>query len=141
MIKKTITYTDFDGNSRTEEHYFNLTKAEILDIQFEEVGGFDKMLTKIVQEQDVVKLIKLFKQIIKVSYGVKSPDGRKFSKSEDIWKNFVETEAYSQLYMELIQDSKKAADFINGILPAELNDPKAIEEAKKKLGMAEVAAE
>lgn len=138
MIKKTITYTDYDGTSRTEEHYFNLSKAEILNLQFEEVGGFDKMLTKIVQEHDVVKLIKLFNQIIKVSYGVKSPDGKRFMKSEEIWKEFEETEAYSQLYMELIQDSKKAADFINGILPADLHDPKAIEEAKNKLGIKDV---
>lgn len=137
MIKKTITYTDFDGNSRTEDHYFNLTKAEILDIQFEEIGGFDKMLTKIIQEQDLVKLIKLFKQIIKASYGVKSADGRRFQKSDEIWANFAETEAYSQLYMELVQDSKKASDFVNGIIPADLNDPKAIEEAKKKLGISE----
>ena len=117
MLKKTITYTDYNGIERTEDFYFNLTKAEVANMELGMTGGFSELVKKIVEAKDVPQLIEIFKDIIRKSYGVKSLDGRRFIKNENVWLEFAETEAYSQLYMELATDDKKAADFINGVLP------------------------
>lgn len=126
MLKKTITYVDFDGNSRTEDHYFNLTKAELTMLTLSHSGGLEKHLDKIIKAQDAPAIMKNFREIIKLAYGEKSDDGRRFIKSEEIYKNFEQTEAYSQLFMELCTDSKAASDFVNGILPKDL-----VKEAEK----------
>jgi hypothetical protein len=120
MLKKTITYTDFDGNERTEDFYFNLTQAEVVEIEHSVNGGLSLTLQKITKNQDATKIVKLFKDIILKAYGEKSDDGRRFMKSKEITDNFIQTEAYSELYMELATDDEKAAEFINGILPAKL---------------------
>ena len=120
MIKKTITYTDYNGNSRTENFYFGLNKAEILDMELSVTGGMRQLLQMIIDKQDIPKIIDAFKKIIKVSYGEKSPDGRRFIKSPELTEAFVQTEAYSELYMELISNAEAAAAFINGIVPAEI---------------------
>jgi len=117
MLKKTITYTDFDGNERTEDFYFHLTDAELMDLELSVSGGFSNMVEKIQQTQDIPKIIEIFKKLIHLSYGVKSPDGRKFMKSKEILDDFLATEAYSQLYMELGTNDEKAAEFINGVVP------------------------
>ena len=117
MLKKTITYTDYDGNERTEDFYFNLSKAEVIEIQWSEAGGLDKFLQKIVDTQDLQKLIIAFKELLLKSYGEKSADGRRFMKSEEITKNFSETEAFSEFYMELATDATAAENFIKGVLP------------------------
>lgn len=117
MIKKTITYTDYNGNERTEDHYFDLSKAEIMEMQLSVNGGFDAMLQSIIDAKDVPALAKLFKEIIFKSYGKKHPDGIQFEKSEEISRRFSQTGAYSELYMELCTDSKAAAEFVNGIIP------------------------
>lgn len=117
MYKKTITYTDYNGNERTEDHYFDLSKAEIMEMQLSVNGGFDAMLQSIIEAKDIPALAKLFKEIICKSYGKKTPDGREFEKSEQITKSFTQTGAYSELYMELCTDAKAAAEFINGIIP------------------------
>ena len=122
MLKKTITFEDFDGNERTEDFYFNLTEAELTDLELSVKGGFGSLIDKITKTQDVPEIMKIFKQIIKLSYGVKSPDGRKFEKSEAIYNDFAQTNAFSQLYMELASNEQKASDFINGILPKKLVD-------------------
>ena len=122
MLKKTITFEDFDGNTRTEDFYFNLTEAELTDLELSVKGGFGSLIDKITKTQDVPEIMKIFKQIIKLSYGVKSPDGRRFEKSEDIYNDFAQTNAFSQLYMELASNEQKASDFINGILPKKLVD-------------------
>lgn len=122
MLKKTITFEDFDGNERTEDFYFNLTEAELTDLELSVSGGFGSLIDKITKTQDVPEIMKIFKQIIKLSYGVKSPDGRKFEKSEAIYNDFAQTNAFSQLYMELASNEQKAGDFINGILPKKLVD-------------------
>ena len=132
MIKKTITFEDFDGNKRTEDFYFNLTKAELTDMFNSISGGLDKKLDQIVKAKDAPKIMAEFRDILKASYGVKSLDGRTFRKSEDIFAEFQATEAYSELYMELCTDSKAAAAFIQGILPADLS-AEAAKEAKKLL--------
>jgi len=117
MIKKTITYVDYNGNERTEDHYFDLSKAEIMEMQLSVNGGFDVMLKSIIDAKDIPAISKLFKEIIFKSYGKKSADGIRFEKSEEISRAFSQTGAYSELYMELCTDSKAAAEFINGIIP------------------------
>lgn len=117
MLKKTITYTDYDGNTRTEDFYFNLNKAEIAEMELSTNGGMEKMLTQIVNSQDGKRIMEVFKGIILKAYGVKTADGKRFEKSEEISKAFEQTEAYSELFMELVTDAEKAASFINGIVP------------------------
>ena len=121
MLKKTITYVDYNGMERTEDFYFNLSKAEVAEMELSVQGGFSKMLEEIVASKDNVQIVNLFKQMVLKSYGEKSPDGRRFIKSEEIAQAFAQTEAYSEIFMELALDEKKAADFVNGILPANLD--------------------
>lgn len=121
MLKKTVTYVDYNGVERTEDFYFNLTKAEVAEMEMSVQGGFSKMLEEIVASKDNVQIVNLFKQMVLKSYGEKSPDGRRFVKSDEIAQAFAQTEAYSEIFMELALDEKKAADFVNGILPANLD--------------------
>ena len=113
MLKKTITYNDYNGNERTEDFYFNLTKAEIMEMELGTTGGLAEMLTRIVAAQDAPAIIKMFKDIVLKAYGEKSPDGKRFIKSEELSTAFSQTEAYSQLFMELATDADEAAKFIN----------------------------
>lgn len=122
MLKKTIKYTDFDGNERTEDFYFHLTEAELSDWEFSIDGGLSELLKGIINSLDTKKTMDIFKQVIMKSYGKKSEDGRKFIKNEEILADFMSTQAYSDLYMELSSDSTKAAEFINGIIPKSLLD-------------------
>ena len=122
MLKKTIAYTDYDGNNRKEDFYFNLNKAEVVELQLGTIGGLTKTLEKIVQEKDSSRLIEYFKSIIMKAYGEKSPDGRRFIKSKELCEAFSQTEAYSNLFMELAGDAKAAAEFIDGILPKEASN-------------------
>lgn len=117
MLKKTITYEDFDGNKRTEDFYFNLSKVEVLEMEMGVSGGMTQMLNKIVAAQDGERIIKTFKEIILKAYGEKSPDGKRFIKSEELSTAFSQTEAFSQLFMELATDADAAAKFVNGIIP------------------------
>lgn len=120
MLKKTITYTDYNDVQRTEDHYFNLSKAELVLMENSVIGGMKQRLEKIVQSQDNVEIMEVFKDLIHRSYGIKSDDGKRFIKSEAISTEFEQTEAYSELVMELLQDSDKAAQFIKAILPTGL---------------------
>lgn len=120
MLKKTRTYEDFDGNKRTEDFYFNLTKAELIELQASENGGLEKLIKKIIDEQDQSKLISLFKEIICKAYGEKSLDGKRFIKSQEITEAFTQTTAYSDLFMELVTDTDKASEFIIGLIPKDL---------------------
>ena len=117
MLKKTITYTDYNDVERTEDFYFNLTQAEIVEMQMSVNGGLTAMINKIVQAQDSAAIVNTFKEIILKAYGEKSPDGRRFIKSKELSDAFSQTEAYSQLYIELATDSEAAAAFVNGIVP------------------------
>lgn len=118
MISRTITYTDYNGNERTEEFFFNLTKAEVLEMELSTDGGLVAMYERIVAAQDGKTLIELFKDLVLRSYGVKSPDGRKFIKNDEVRDDFAQTEAYSILFTELATDAKAAAKFFNGVIPA-----------------------
>lgn len=125
MLKKKITYTDYNGTERTEDFYFNLTKAEIMEMELGTNGGLVEMIQRIVDAQDAPSIIKVFKDVILKSYGEKSPDGKRFIKSKEISDAFSQTEAYSQLFMELATDADAAAEFVNGIVP-NMGNEKAI---------------
>ena len=121
MIKETITYEDFNGNQRTEDFYFNLTKAEITEMQLSTTGGFDEMVKKIIAAQDTPALIDIFKKLVLKAYGEKSDDGKRFMKKGGaLAEEFAETNAYSELFMKLATDSDAAIRFINGVVPADL---------------------
>ena len=119
MIKKTITYTDYNGNQRTESFWFNLTKAEVTRMEMSVQGGMAEMIEKIVAAKDAPAIIKIFKDLVLKAYGEKSPDGKRFIKSDEISAAFAQTEAYSELFMELATDAEAAAAFVNGITPKE----------------------
>ena len=124
MLKKKITYTDYNGVERSEDFYFNLTKAELMEMEMSTVGGFTEMVQRIVAANDAPSIIKIFKELILKAYGEKSPDGKRFIKSKEISDAFSQTEAYSKLFMELATDANAAADFVNGLVPNE-NKPNA----------------
>lgn len=122
MLKKNIKYVDYDGNARAEDYYFNLNKAEIVELELGTTGGLTKTLEKIVQEKDNKRIVEYFKAIILKAYGEKSADGRRFIKSQELRDSFEQTEAYAELFMELSSNAKAAADFISGIVPKEAAD-------------------
>ena len=117
MLKKTITYTDYNGVERKEDFYFNLTKAEIMEMEMSISGGLTEMINRIVAAQDAPAIVKIFKELVLKAYGIKSPDGKRFIKSDELATEFAQTEAYSQLFMELATDADAASAFVNGIVP------------------------
>ena len=120
MIKKTITYTDYNDVERTETFWFHLNKAELMEMELGTTGGMTEMIQKIVAAQDAPAIIKIFKDLVLKSYGEKSLDGKRFIKSEEVSEAFKQTEAYSILFMELATDPDKAAEFVNGIIPSDI---------------------
>lgn len=125
MRKEVITYTDFNGEERTENFYFNLTEAELLEMDMTTVGGMREMLSRIIQEKDNSRIIKEMKHIIALSYGKKSDDGRRIIKNDAILDDFRETNAYSQLFMKLATDGDYAAKFINDVIPETVKNRRA----------------
>lgn len=134
MYAKTIEYTDYNGNKRKETFYFNFTKAELQDLEFRTPGGIENYMLSITNTLDGQKIADFFKALIQKSYGVKSPDGRRFIKSPEVLDEFIQTEAYSIFYMQLATDDKAAAEFFNGVFPKE-----AVEAARQQREMAEKA--
>ena len=126
MLAKKIKYTDYNGVEREEVFYFNITKAELMTQNLMTPGGLETKLKRIINSKDVPELTKYIQDIIKDSYGVKSDDGVRFIKSKELSEMFMQTEAYSVLFMEMVTDNKKASDFVNGILPKDL-----VEQAEK----------
>lgn len=122
MVKKTITYTDYDGTERTEDFYFNLTKAELMEMQLSMEGGMRAYIQRIMAAKSQLALVNLFKQILLLSYGKKSDDGRLFLKNDTIRAEFEAHPVYSQIYMELSLNEEKAAEFINGLIPADMRN-------------------
>ena len=120
MLKKTITYTDFNDVERTEDFYFNLTEAELTDMNLDENGGLADKLQKIIDSKEVKQIKDYFKWIVLKAYGEKSEDGRRFMKSPEITKAFEETQAYSDIWMDLAYNEDAAAEFVNGIMPKKL---------------------
>lgn len=117
MLKRTIVYTDYDGIERKEDHYFNLTRSELVEMEVGVTGGMQAKLKKIIDEHNPPEIMRTFKELIAKSYGVKSPDGKRFMKSEEISREFFETLAYDQLFMELCTNAGKAAEFVQAIMP------------------------
>lgn len=127
MLKKTIAYTDYNGNERTENFYFNLSKAELMEMELGISGGYTEMLTSIIEAQDVPTLIKIWKDLILKAYGEKTADGKRFVKSKEMAEAFSQTEAYSNLFMELATNTDAAIEFAKGIMPSELVVNDAVE--------------
>lgn len=130
MFKKTITYTDYNGEERTEDFYFNLNKAEIIKIAARYPGGIEEYLKGIIKDRDMESVLEMFDMLILESYGEKSSDGRRFIKSKEIRDAFTQSEAYSELLTQFLTDETGGdlmKEFVEGIMPAKL-----IEEAKKQ---------
>ena len=134
MLKKNIKYTDYNGVERSEDFFFNLSKAELMEMEMGTTGGLAELIKKVIMTQDQPKVIELFKKLILKAYGEKSEDGKRFIKKDSngvlLADYFEQTEAYSVLFMELATDDKAAAEFVNGIIPG---DVKISEEDLKKL--------
>ena len=139
MLKKSIKYVDYNGETQTDECYFNLSKSELMEIQVSEKGGFENYLTALIEEKDQKKIYNLFKEIVLMSYGQKSSDGRTFIKKKMVdgqmirlRDEFEQTEAFSELMMELLTGGDTAiADFINKLIPKELAEEVAKQTAQK----------
>lgn len=132
MYIRTIEYKDYDGNMRKEDFYFNLTKAELMEMELSTDGGFDQWIRRIANAQNMPELIKLFKSLILMSYGEKSLDGKSFIKVDKDGRKlcdaFEQTAAYSVLFMELVTDTDAATEFINKVIPEDAAE--AIDQAK-----------
>ena len=120
MLKKTITYTDYNGTERTEDFHFNLNKAELMEMELSTDGGLEEYIKKIVNAKDNAKIVALFKDLVLKAYGEKSDDGKYFRKSPERSADFAQTEAYSKLFMELSTDAGAASAFVNGLVPQDL---------------------
>lgn len=125
MITKTIKYTDFNGVEREEKYLFNLTKAELMEMELGTTGGLAETIQNIIEAQDIPKIQDLFKKLLLKSYGVKSDDGKKFMKIDKdgtpLSNEFSQSAAFSELYMELATDAEKATEFVKGIIPADID--------------------
>lgn len=134
MLKKNIKYTDYNGVERDEDFYFNLSKAEITEMELGTTGGLSEMIQKIIDTKDIPQIVKLVKDIVLKAYGVKSADGKQFIKINDagvpLSRAFSQTEAFSVLYMELATDADAAAKFVNGIMPADMVTEEAQAQAR-----------
>ncbi len=117
MLKKTMTYTDYNGETRKEDFYFNMTRAEVTEMELSIEGGLSDMIKRVTEAKDVPTIMKIFKDLVLRAYGQKSPDGKRFIKSKELSEEFAQTEAYSDLFMELATDPTAAAAFVNGIMP------------------------
>jgi len=138
MYARKIEYVDYNGTKREETFYFNLSKAEVIQMELGVNGGLTKMLENMVEAEDGSGLSKFFNEIILKSYGEKSLDGKRFIKSKELSEAFSQTEAYSELYLELVTDAGKASEFVKGIMPKEA--VQAVEDHNKPaLGMTTVS--
>lgn len=133
MLKETITYFDFDGNERTESFYFNLTKAECMEMELSTSGGLEKYIQSIIEAKDNAQIVDTFKKLILKAYGEKSADGKHFFKSPEISNAFASTEAYSDLFMRLASSAEEATRFVNGIIPQVPEDAKKASDLKKAM--------
>lgn len=132
MLEKTITYNDYNGVERTETFYFNLNKSELTKLDYSKAGGLTEWINRAVQAQDGKTIIDVFETIIAVAYGVKSPDGKTLKKSQDLLDEFKSTNAYDQLFMEIVTDAEKAAKFILDCLPPDVRSEAVKQEKIKK---------
>lgn len=128
MLKKTITFKDLDGNSLTEDFYFHLSKAKIMEMELSTTGGLEASMKQLIQKRDGATIMSVFKELILKSYGERSLDGKTFLQSDELSKAFEQTDAYSELFVSLVTDDEAAAEFFNGILPEDVQQK--VEEEK-----------
>ena len=137
MLKKTITFHDLDGNEVTQDFWFHLSKAELLEMEISTSGGLKDAMQRLIDKRDGENIIKTYKELILQSYGERSLDGLRFMKEDEngrpLYKTFMQTEAYSELFASLVTDDEAAAEFFNGVLPKEVADKLAEEEAAENL--------
>ena len=131
MIKKTVTYKDLNGKERTETFYFHYFESEIMDMEMSEEGGLAERIQRIIDAKDQASLLKVIKKFVIDAYGVKSDDGRRFNKSQEVKDAFVECPAYSKIYMELLTNDELAAEFVNKVVPEDMAAQLAAIVAKK----------
>ena len=136
MLKKTITYVDFNGDEVSEHFFFHLSKAELVELEMSHQGGLQEAIRRIVEAEDGKAIIAEFKNIILSSYGQRSADGKRFIKNQTLRDEFESTEAYSTLFMELVTDADKASEFVSGVIPQDM-----AEEAAKLATLAPVPEE
>lgn len=122
MLKKTVTYKDLNGKERTETFYFHYFESEIMDMEMSEEGGLAERIQRIIDAKDQPSLLKVIKKFVIDAYGVKSDDGRRFDKSEEVKNAFLQCPAYSKIYMELLTDDVLAANFVNQVVPEDMKD-------------------
>lgn len=120
MFARTFEYTDYNGQPRKDTWWFNLTKAELMKMELGAWGGLDALLKRLIREENPAQVVDMFEKIILSAVGEKSPDGRRFIKNEEIRQDFYQTQAYSDLFYELVTDSGKVAAFLKGCIPADL---------------------
>lgn len=130
MLARKISYTDYNGNPREEVFYFNLSKAEIMEMELGVSGGMTQMLNMMIDQEDTPGLARFYKNMILKAYGEKSLDGKRFVKNQEIRDAFEQTDAYSELYMELVTSPEKASEFVKGIMPEQVGQ--AIEDHNKR---------
>lgn len=131
MLKKTLSYTNLDGEKITEDFYFNMTKAELIKLNLKEGEGFQEYLNRIIESGDGAAIIENFEKIVRLSYGVRTADG-KFKKDPDDFDAFMATEAYSDFFLELVTDAKASSEFIKAVMPDNLVEE--VEQAQKTIG-------
>lgn len=131
MIKKTVTYKDLNGKERTETFYFHYFESEIMDMEMSEEGGLAERIQRIIDAKDQASLLKVIKKFVVDAYGIKSDDGRRFIKSQEVKDAFVECPAYSKIYMELLTNDELAAEFVNKVVPEDMAEQLAALVAKK----------
>lgn len=143
MISKNIKYTDYNGIEREEKFLFNLSKAELMEMELGTTGGLTEIIKKIIETKDQPSIIKIFKELVLKAYGEKSADGKRFIKMDEngqpLYRQFAETEAYSVLFMELATDDTKAAEFVNGIIPADVAKQAASLPEDQKIKLLEIS--
>lgn len=128
MLARKIKYTNLNGEERERTFYFHFSKSEVMEMELSKEGGFEVFIQRIIDTRDQKELVKMFRDLIQESYGIKSDDGEQFIKNEKVLNEFVQSEAYSELYMELATNTDAAIEFINGIFPQQImaevqNDP------------------
>lgn len=139
MLKKEITFVDFDGNTQTETHYFNFSASELAKT---EMGDSDQSLYSriqtIIASNNNAQIIGLFEEVISDSYGVRSEDGKRFIKSKQASEEFLQTPAYDTMFMEMLTDVNAAVEFMNGIMPVTVTSNPEFQKAMD-IGKADVS--
>lgn len=130
MVKETVTFEDFNGVTRTQDYYFNMMESELIELQYSVQGGLASMLEAIIAAKNEPEIVKVFKKILLMSYGRKTPDGLGFEKSEELSRQFACTPAYSKIFTRMCQDENAMAEFINKLIPSDM--AKKLDELQKE---------